>query len=325
MVGLDRDSNIFVAGGGGLVGSALLRALTGEKFANVIAPTRAELDLEDQRQVREFFQARKPTHVFMAAAKVGGILANSKYPADFIRANLAIELNVIDAAYQSGVTKLAMLGSSCIYPRLASQPIAETELLTGPLEATNESYAIAKIAGIKLCQAYNTQFGTNYISLMPTNLYGPGDNFDLETSHVLPALVRRFHEAKASGSPVVTVWGSGRPQREFLHVDDMASACVHLMKSYDSSDIINVGTGSDVSIDELTRIVARVVGYGGRIEFDASKPDGTPRKLLDVSRLSATGWKPRIPLREGIAQTYAWYLDHVAGARGTVREYDTAS
>jgi len=324
-VSLGQQSRIFVAGGRGLVGSALLRILAAEKFANVMAPTREELDLEDHRQVRDFFQARKPTHVFMAAAKVGGILANSRYPADFIRSNLAIELSVVDEAYHAGVEKLVMLGSSCIYPRLAQQPIAESELLTGPLEPTNEAYAIAKIAGIKLCQAYNSQFGTNYISLMPTNLYGPGDNFDLETSHVLPALIRRFHEAKATGSPFVTVWGSGRPQREFLHVDDMASACVHLMKTYDSSDIINVGTGSDVSIEELTRIVAKVVGYGGRIEFDASKPDGTPRKLLDVSRLSGTGWKPRITLREGIAQTYAWYLDHVADARGTVREYDTVS
>jgi len=325
VVSLGQQSRIFVAGGRGLVGSALLRILAAEKFANVMAPTREELDLEDHRQVRDFFQTRKPTHVFMAAAKVGGILANSRYPADFIRSNLAIELSVVDEAYHAGVEKLVMLGSSCIYPRLAQQPIAENELLTGPLEPTNEAYAIAKIAGIKLCQAYNTQYGTNYISLMPTNLYGPGDNFDLETSHVLPALIRRFHEARTADAPSVTVWGSGRPRREFLHVDDMASACVHLMKTYDSSDIINVGTGSDVSIDELTRIVAKVVGYAGRIEFDASKPDGTPRKLLDVSRVSGTGWKPRITLRDGIAQTYAWYLDHVADARGTVREYDTVS
>jgi GDP-L-fucose synthase len=313
---MEKDSRIYVAGGGGLVGGALLRALKGAGFRNVVAPRRSDLELENAAAVASFFSREKPTHVFLAAAKVGGILANSSYPADFIRANLAIELNIIDAAHRSGVAKLLMLGSSCIYPRMAKQPISESELLTGPLEATNEPYAIAKIAGIKMCQAYHSQYGSNFISVMPTNLYGPGDNFDLNASHVIPALLRRFHEAKQSGSESVVVWGTGKPRREFLHVDDLASACLHLMEVYDSADIINVGTGQDISISELAEILKEVVEYDGRIEFDASKPDGTPRKLLDVSRLSATGWKPKISLVDGIRQTYSWFLDHVKEARG---------
>lgn len=313
---MQKDSRIFVAGGGGLVGGALRRALDSAGFRNVVAPSRADLDLENAEEVRSFFASEKPTHVFLAAAKVGGILANSTYPADFIRANLAIELNVIDAAHRSGVTKLLMLGSSCIYPRMAKQPITESELLSGPLETTNEAYAIAKIAGIKMCQAYHSQYGSNFISVMPTNLYGPGDNFDLNASHVIPALLRRFHEAHQSGSDAVVAWGTGKPRREFLHVDDLASACLHLMQVYDSPEIINVGTGEDISIGDLAAILKEVVGYEGRIEFDRSKPDGTPRKLLDVSRLSATGWKARIPLEDGIRQTYAWFLEHAKEARG---------
>jgi GDP-L-fucose synthase len=317
---MQRDSRIFVAGGGGLVGGALLRALDSAGFRNIIAPRHADLDLEDATAVTTFFAREKPTHVLLAAAKVGGILANSTYPADFIRANLAIELNVIDASHRSGVTKLLMLGSSCIYPRMARQPITESELLTGPLESTNEPYAIAKIAGIKMCQAYNAQYGSNFISVMPTNLYGPGDNFDRNASHVIPALLRRFHEAKQSGSESVVVWGTGKPRREFLHVDDLASACIHLMHVYDSPEIINVGTGEDISINDLAAILKEVAEYDGRIEFDRSKPDGTPRKLLDVSRLSSTGWKATISLQEGIRQTYSWFLNHAKEARGLAIE-----
>ncbi len=312
------DSKIYVAGGAGLVGSAMLRTLRAGGYGNVIAPSRAELDLEDQRQVATFFAREKPEYVFLAAAKVGGILANSTYPADFIRANLAIELNVIDAAYRAGVTKLLMLGSSCIYPRMAHQPIQESELLTGPLEKTNESYAIAKIAGIKMCQAYHTQYAANFINVMPTNLYGPGDNFDPNASHVIPALLRRFHDAHQSGSESVVVWGTGKPRREFLHVDDLASACLHLMLVYDSPEIINVGTGTDVSIRDLAELIKEIVAFDGRIQWDSSKPDGTPRKLLDVSRLTATGWKPKIGLKEGISQAYAWFLEHAREARGVV-------
>ena len=315
------DSRIFVAGGAGLVGGAIRRRLAAEGFTNIIAPARSELDLEDQTRVRTFFESERPSHVFVAAARVGGILANSTFPADFIRANLSIELNIVDAAYRAGVEKLAMLGSSCIYPRLASQPIKESELLTGALEPTNGWYAIAKIAGIKLCQAYDKQYGTNFISLMPTNLYGPGDNFDLETSHVLPAMIRRFHEARTTRAPSVTLWGTGTPRREFLHVDDMAAACVHLMKVYDSPEIINVGTGEDISIHDLSDLVRDIVGYEGTVEFDSTKPDGTPRKLLDVGRLAATGWQPRISLRAGIEQTYKWFLTHVAMGRSVSAEY----
>ncbi len=304
MNGSDR---IFVAGHRGLVGSAIVRRLNSAGYDNLVSRTREEMDLEDQAAVYRFFETERPRYVFFAAAKVGGIMANSTYPADFIRDNLAVELNLIEAAYRYGVEKLLFLGSSCIYPKLAPQPIREEYLLTGPLEPTNEWYAVAKIAGIKLCQAYNQQYGTRFISAMPTNLYGPGDNFHPDTSHVLPALMRRFHEAAEADAPEVTVWGSGTPLREFMHVDDLADACLHLMLNYESSEIINVGVGEDVSIRELAEMVADIVGYRGRIAFDTSKPDGTPRKLLDVSRLTATGWKASIPLREGIESTYEWY------------------
>lgn len=306
---MNAQSKIFVAGHRGLVGSALVRRLQREGFDNLVLRTRQELDLVDAQAVHRFFEEERPEYVFVAAAKVGGILANDTYPADFIRDNLAIELNLVDAAHRSGVEKLLFLGSSCIYPKLAPQPMREEYLLTGELEPTNEPYAVAKIAGIKLCQAYNRQYGTRYISVMPTNLYGPGDNFDLRTSHVLPALLRKFHEAKSSGAEEVVVWGSGTPRREFMHVDDLADACVFLMQSYDGSEIINVGVGEDVSIRELAELVQEVVGYGGEIVFDPGKPDGTPRKLLDVSRLAGLGWRAGTPLREGLERTYQWYLE----------------
>jgi GDP-L-fucose synthase len=284
--------------------------------SNVVVRSRSELDLEDSQSVTQFFEKERPEIVYLAAAKVGGILANSTLPAEFIRSNLAIELNVVQSAYAAGVRKLMMLGSSCIYPKLAMQPIKESELLTGPLEPTNEAYAIAKIAGIKLCQAYNAQYRTNYISVMPTNLYGPGDNFDLKSSHVLPALIRRIHEAKVKSAPSVTVWGTGRVRREFLHVDDMARACVHLMDTYDSSDIVNVGTGEDITIAEVAEMIRSIVDFQGELTFDHSKPDGTPRKLLDVTRLFATGWRPKITLEEGLRSTYGWFIEHTDAARG---------
>jgi GDP-L-fucose synthase len=302
------NDTVFVAGGRGLVGSAILRALSARGFERVLAPPRAELDLRDAAAVRRFFSAQNPAYVFMAAAKVGGILANDSYPADFIRDNLEIQTSVIDAAYRHGTRKLLFLGSSCIYPRLAPQPIREDSLLTGPLEPTNEWYAVAKIAGIKMCQAYARQYGFNAISAMPTNLYGPGDNFDLQTSHVLPALLRKFHTAKTHGDPSVVVWGSGTPRREFLYVDDLADALCFLMERYDSPEIVNIGCGEDISIGDLARLVAKVVGYRGEITFDRSKPDGTPRKLLDVSRCSALGWEARTPLETGIEATYRWYI-----------------
>lgn len=307
---MQKQDPIFVAGHRGLVGSAIVRRLQAEGYGNLILRTRAELDLTEQEAVRSFFSQQRPAYVFLAAAKVGGILANATYGADFIRDNLLVQCNVIDAAYRAQVRKLLFLGSSCIYPKFAPQPMKEEHLLTGVLEPTNEPYAIAKIAGIKMAQAYDTQYGWDAISLMPTNLYGPGDNFDLETSHVLPALMRKFHEAKKSGAGEVVVWGTGSARREFLHVDDLADAAVFLMQHYASSDIINVGTGSDISIRELALLIADVVGYSGRIVQDTSKPDGTPRKLLDVSRLSAAGWKSRIELRDGIAQTHRWYVEH---------------
>jgi len=300
-------SRIFVAGHRGLVGSALCRRLRDAGFSDLVLRTRAELDLRDGAAVRAFFAAEKPEYVFLAAARVGGILANSTRPAEFIYDNLAIEVNVIDAACHAGVKKLEFLGSSCIYPKFAGQPIRESALLTGPLEPTNEWYAIAKIAGIKMAQAYRRQYGFHAISLMPTNLYGPGDNFNLESSHVLAALIRKFHDATQSGAPEVEIWGTGEPRREFLHVDDLAAAAVHLMLDYDEEEIINVGAGEDVSIRELAGLVAEVARYRGRLRFDSSKPDGTPRKLLDVSRLNALGWKPRIALREGIRATYEWF------------------
>jgi GDP-L-fucose synthase len=305
---MDKESRIFVAGHCGLVGSAIVRTLERLGYRNLVLRSRKETDLRDSVAVQRFFAENRPDYVFLAAAKVGGILANSTQPADFLFDNLAIELNVVDAAYKHGVRKLEFLGSSCIYPKFAPQPIREESLLTGSLESTNEWYALAKIAGIKLCQAYRLQYGFNAISLMPTNLYGPGDNFDLRSSHVLPALIRKFHEAKQDGSPEIVVWGTGSPRREFLHVDDLADAAVYLMREYEGSEIVNVGTGEDLTIAELAEMVRRTVGYTGRIAFDPSKPDGTPRKLLDISRLRAMGWSPKISLPEGLAHTYGWYV-----------------
>lgn len=309
---MDTSARIFVAGHRGLVGSAILRRLEAEGFTHTLTRGRQELDLTDRESVERFFTAEKPEYVYLAAAKVGGIWANNTYPADFLRENLAIQLNVIDAAYRHGVKKLLFLGSSCIYPKFAQQPMKEEYLLTGELEPTNDAYAIAKIAGIKLCQSYNRQYGTNFISVMPTNLYGPGDNFDLKNSHVLPALIRKFHEAKISGAPQVVVWGTGSPKREFLHVDDLADACLYLMQTYSGSEILNIGVGEDLSIRELAELVRTVVGYFGELSYDTSKPDGTLRKLLDVTRLHALGWKARIGLEEGLAQTYRWFLEHEA-------------
>jgi GDP-L-fucose synthase len=313
---MNEADSVFVAGHRGLVGGAIVRALRQRGFRNVLVRDRSEIDLREQEPVRRFFAEARPGYVFLAAAKVGGIHANDTYPADFIRDNLQIQTNVIDAAYRNGVRKLCFLGSSCVYPRDAAQPLRETALLSGPLESTNEAYAVAKIAGIRMCQAYTRQYGFPTISLMPTNLYGPGDNFDPMNSHVLPALIRRFHEAKVAKAPSVTVWGTGTPRREFLHVDDMAEAAVFLMERHDDPALINVGVGEDVSIRELAGLVAAQIGYEGDIRFDASRPDGTPRKLLDVSRITALGWRPRIALADGIAQTYRWYLEHAAEARG---------
>jgi len=307
---MNKDSRIFVAGHNGLAGGAILRKLKAQGFGNLLLRGHRELDLIDQAAVDEFFRAERPEYVFLAAAKVGGIHANNIYPAEFLRDNLVIQTNVIHSAWKHGTTKLAFLGSSCIYPKHAAQPMAETELLTGPLEPTNEWYAIAKIAGIKQCQAYRRQYGFNAISLMPTNLYGPGDNFHLENSHVLPALIRKFHEAKVAGAAEVVMWGTGTPKREFLHVDDLADAAVYLMLNYSEEDIVNIGVGEDVSISELARIVAETVGFTGKIVNDLSKPDGTPRKLMEVSRLHALGWRARISLLDGIASTYQWFLQH---------------
>jgi GDP-L-fucose synthase len=296
-----------VAGHRGLVGSAIVRRLQADGFTSLLVRTHAELDLTDRAAVDRFFEAERPEYVFLAAARVGGIHANNTRPAEFIFSNLAIQINAIDAAYRFGARKLEFLGSSCIYPREAPQPIREEYLLTGPLEPTNEPYAIAKIAGIRTMQAYSRQYGFGGISLMPTNLYGPGDNFDLSGSHVLPALIRKVHEAHSAGEPRVTVWGTGTPRREFLHVDDLADAAVFLMQGYDSPEIVNVGTGVDITIRELVEMVCRIVGYRGEIVFDPSRPDGTPRKLLDVSKLAALGWKPSIGLEDGIRETYRWY------------------
>jgi len=301
--------SVYVAGHRGLVGSAICRRLQTEGTA-VITASRDQVDLKSRSAVDAFFAANEIEQVYLAAAKVGGIYANDTYPAEFIHDNLAIQTNVIDAAWRAGVKKLLFLGSSCIYPKHAPQPMTEDCLLTGPLEPTNEWYAIAKIVGIKMCQAYRKQYGFDAISVMPTNLYGPGDNFDLNTSHVLPALIRKFHEAEAAGAKSVTVWGSGTPRREFLHVDDLADACVFLMRNYSAPEIVNVGWGQDVSILELAELVKKVVGFEGDIELDTSKPDGTPRKLLDTSRLSSLGWKPSIGLEEGIRGTYEWYATH---------------
>jgi GDP-L-fucose synthase len=307
-----RASRVFVAGHAGLVGSAIVRRLEAVGCRNVLVCSHSDLDLCEQAAVDHFFREHRPELVFLAAAKVGGILANSTRPAEFLRDNLAIQTNVIHAAWTHGARKLLFLGSSCIYPRLAPQPIKEEYLLTGPLEATNEAYAIAKIAGFKLAAAYRAQYGFSTISLMPTNLYGPGDNFDLESSHVLPAMIRRFHEAKISGTPSVTLWGTGAPRREFLHVDDLAHAACFLMENYDEPALLNVGVGEDLTIAELAALVARVVGYSGSIIFDPSRPDGTPRKLLNVSRIHTLGWHAQIPLERGIASTYKWYIAHAS-------------
>jgi GDP-L-fucose synthase len=286
--------------------------LQNDGYENLVVRTSRELDLREQADVREFFAAEKPDYVFLAAARVGGILANDTYPADFIYQNLMIEANVIEASRVYGVQKLLCLGSTCIYPRMAPQPLKEEYLLTGPLESTNEWYAVAKIAGIKLCQAYQRQYGCKFISAMPTNLYGPGDNFDLETSHVMPAMIRKFHEARVNERPTVTIWGTGTPRREFLHVDDCADACLHLMRNYDGEQIVNIGVGQDLPISELAGLVRDVVGYRGEIAYDTGKPDGTPRKLVDVGRITALGWQARIPLEEGVASTYQWFLKNVA-------------
>src|SRR6266702_2026739 len=309
---MDKSEKIFVAGYRGLVGSALIRRLENEGFNNLPKRDRARLDFKDESAVERFFRDENPAVVILAAAKVGGIKANNDFPVEFLLENVRIQNNIIHSAHESGVRKLLFLGSSCIYPKFAPQPIPETALLGGPLEPTNEAYAIGKIAGIKLCQAYCREYGANFISAMPTNLYGPNDNFDLETSHVLAALMRKAHEAKTRKARELIVWGTGKPRREFLHVDDLASACLLLLEKYDSPEIINVGCGEDVSIRELAELICDVVGFKGELAWDTSKPDGTPRKLLDVSKLRALGWTPTIPLRDGIARTYDWFLKNVA-------------
>jgi len=308
---MNPKEKIYIAGHRGMVGSAISRRLQKEGFTNIVTRTSAELDLRDQAAVREFFAEETPDHVFLAAAKVGGIMANNTYRAEFLYDNLLIESNIIDAAYRNGVRKLLFLGSSCIYPKMAPQPLKEEYLLTGTLEDTNEPYAIAKIAGIKLCDAYRSQYGCNFISVMPTNLYGPNDNYDLTTSHVLPALIRKFHEAKLNSAPFVTIWGSGKPRREFLHADDLADACYFLMQGYNEPGLVNIGTGEDLEIGELAALIGRIVGYTGEIRHDTSKPDGTPRKLMDVSKLNGLGWKASISLEEGLRRVYEEYQSHV--------------
>jgi len=304
---LSKATKVFVAGHRGLVGSAILRKLTQLGCSNLLVRTHAELDLKDPAAVDRFFRENRPEIVFLSAARVGGILANSRRPAEFLYDNLMIQTNVIHGAWEHGAKKLLFLGSSCIYPKFAAQPIREEYLLTGPLEPTNEAYALAKIAGLKLAAAYRSQYGFSAVSIMPTNLYGPGDNFDLESSHVLPAMIRRFHEAQRAGAATVTLWGSGTPRREFLHVDDLADAACFLMEKYDSPEPLNVGVGKDVTIADLAEVVARAVGYSGRVVFDHAHPDGTPRKLLDISRLTTLGWRPQITLEQGIASTYDWF------------------
>ena len=310
---MNKSDKIFVAGHRGMVGSALMRRLEAEAFFNVVSRERAQLDLTNESAVANFFAEERPNIVIVAAAKVGGIKANNDYPVEFLVENLRIQDNVIPSAHENGVRKLLFLGSSCIYPKFAPQPIPESALLSGPLEPTNEAYAIAKIAGIKLCQAYAREYGANFISAMPTNLYGPNDNFDLETSHVLAALLRKAHEAKTRSDRRLVAWGTGKPRREFLHVDDLASACLLLLEKYDSPEIINVGCGEDISIRELAELICEVVGFDGELAWDTTKPDGTPRKLLDVTKISALGWKPAITLREGIARTYEWFRANCAG------------
>jgi GDP-L-fucose synthase len=307
-VQLKKSDKIFIAGHRGMVGSAFARRLEAEHFTNLLTRDRSQIDLRDEAAVAEFFAEESPDVVILAAAKVGGIKANNDYPVEFLLENLRIQNNVIRTAYQTGVRKLLLLGSSCIYPRLAPQPIPESALLTGPLEPTNEAYAVAKIAGVKLCQAYAREYGANFISVMPTNLYGPNDNFDLETSHALAALLRKAHEAKKRNEKKLVVWGTGKPRREFLHADDLAAAGLWLLEKYDSPEIINIGCGEDVTIRELAELICDVVGFDGELVWDETKPDGTPRKLLDVTRIQALGWQPTIPLRNGIAQTYEWFL-----------------
>lgn len=312
VIEMDKDAKIYVAGHRGLVGSAIKRSLEAKGYTNIIFRSHQELDLTNQQATKDFFELEKPDYVFLAAAKVGGILANSTYPAEFIYQNLMIATNVIHASYENNVKKLLSLGSSCIYPKFAPQPMKEEYLLTGGLEETNEAYAIAKIAAIRLCKHYNQQYGTNFMSVMPTNLYGPNDNFDLKTSHVLPALIRKFHDAKINNDPYVVVWGTGKPRREFLHVDDMADACIYLMENFNAKDIgefVNIGVGKDSTIAELVELIREIVGFKGEIRYDASKPDGTPQKLQDVTRLESLGWKARISLRDGIRETYEWYTN----------------
>ena len=308
---MKKNSRIYVAGHDGLVGSAIVRKLVDSGCENLVVRTREELDLMRQERVEKFFEEELPEYVFLAAAKVGGILANSQFPAEFIFSNLVIQTNIIHSSYLYEAKKLLFLGSSCIYPKHCPQPMKEEYLLSGYLEPTNEPYAVAKIAGIKMCQSYNRQYGTRYISVMPTNLYGPGDNFDLKTSHVLPALIRKFHEAKMEGDKSVEVWGTGAPRREFLYVDDLADACLYLMNNYEEDDIVNVGEGKDQSIRELAEMVGEVVGFKGDLRFDHTKPDGTPLKLLDVSKLAALGWRAHTPLAEGIRRAYQWYLEQL--------------
>jgi GDP-L-fucose synthase len=307
---LKKDSKIYIAGHRGMVGSAIYRKLQEKGFTNFVLKTSKELDLRNQQAVADFFATEKPEYVFLAAAKVGGIVANNTYRADFLYENLAIQNNVIHSSYENKVTKLMFLGSSCIYPKLAPQPLKEDSLLSGFLEETNEPYAIAKIAGIKLCEAYRTQYGCDFISVMPTNLYGPNDNYDLQNSHVLPAMIRKFHEAKTSDNQEVNLWGTGSPMREFLHADDLAEACVYLMENYSEAGFINIGTGIDITIKELAETVKEIVGFEGNINWDTTKPDGTPRKLMDVSRLHAQGWKHKIELKEGIGLAYQDFLEH---------------
>ena len=307
---MQRHSRIYIAGHRGLVGSAIHRELQRQGYTQILTVSRAELDLRDNQAVGAWFERHQPEYVFLAAAKVGGILANSTYPVDFLQENLQIQTNLIQHSYRTGVKKLLFLGSSCIYPKFAPQPIKEEYLLTGALEPTNQWYAIAKIAGIKLCQAYRQQYGWSAICVMPTNLYGPGDHFDLNNAHVLPALIRKFHEAKIHQQPQVTIWGTGTPRREFLYVEDLAAACIFLMQNYDEPEIINVGTGEDLSISELAHLIRKITGYRGEIVYDPSKPDGTPRKLLDVSRIHRLGWQAQTPLPLGIEKTYAWYLTY---------------
>ncbi|WP_436377069.1 GDP-L-fucose synthase [Cytobacillus sp. BC1816] len=307
---MKKDSKIYVAGHRGLVGSSILKALQEKGFTKLVYRTSSELDLTDKKQVNMFFAEEKPEYIFLAAAKVGGIVANNEYPADFIRDNLLIQTNVIDAAYRNNAEKLLFLGSTCIYPKMAPQPLKEEYLMTGELEPTNEPYAIAKIAGIKMCQSYNRQYGTKYISVMPTNLYGPNDNFDLYTSHVLPALIRKFYEAMENNRPYVEVWGTGTPKREFLYSEDLAEACLFLMNTYEGNEIVNIGVGDDISIKDLAENIKSVVGYKGEIKFDITKPDGTPRKLVDVTKLNSLGWKATTSLDEGLKKAYQWFLEN---------------